>query len=168
VRRLIVSLLSLMLGSELVVKVVNTHDMSRVQYLRDQTKPVKHVSFDPSGSCLAVTSHDGSIYLYSLSSEQPQLLRKLDGIARNLELDAEASSRALWHPDGRAFAIATAANEFQVISKGDWEHQRVFRAGHRGDITAAAWSPNGALLATAGSDRSLLLWDTKTQTILKR
>ncbi|KAI9658072.1 MAG: hypothetical protein M1821_002732 [Bathelium mastoideum] len=155
-------------SEELVVKVVNTSDMTRVLYLRDQTKPVKHVSFDPSGTLLSVTSHDGQIYVYSLSSEQPELTKKLDGLTNSLEPDAESSSRAIWHPDGRAFAIPTPTRDMQVVSKGDWERQRVFRSGHRGDITASAWSPNGALLVTAGSDRSLTLWDTKTQSIIKR
>jgi chromosome transmission fidelity protein 4 len=53
------------------------------------------------------------------------------------------------------------------MSKGDWAMQRSFQNGHTGDITALAWSPNGALLATAGSDRRLVLWETKTQKIIK-
>ena len=95
---------------ELVVKVVNTNDMTRVLYLRDQSKPVKHVSFDPTGTLLSATSHDGQIYIYSLSSEQPELIKKLDGLTTSQEPDAEASTRAVWHPDGRAFAIATPTN----------------------------------------------------------
>lgn len=54
----------------------------------------------------------------------------------------------------------------QVVSKGDWEQQKAFRTGHLGDITAAAWSPNGALLATTGNDRKIMLWETKTQKLL--
>ncbi|KAL9094146.1 MAG: hypothetical protein Q9165_003561 [Trypethelium subeluteriae] len=142
--------------------------MTRVLYLRDQAKSVKHVSFDPSGTLLSVTSHDGYIYVYSLSSEQPELIKKLVGFAGNFEPDAEASSEAVWHPDGQAFAIATPTKDVQIVSKGDWERQRIFRSGHRGDITAIAWSPNGSFLVTAGSDRSLVLWDNKIQSILKK
>jgi len=43
----------------------------------------------------------------------------------------------------------------------------LFSGGHRADISAADWSPNGALLATAGVDNSLVLWETKSQKILK-
>ncbi|KAI9691353.1 MAG: hypothetical protein M1820_009732 [Bogoriella megaspora] len=155
-------------SEELVVKVVNTKDMSQVLYLRDQSKQVKHVSFDTSGTFITVTTHDGAIHVYSLSSMPPQLVRKLDGLAGNFEPDAEACSKAVWHPDGRAFAIATPSRELQIVSKNDWERQRSFRAGHKGEVTACAWSPNGGLLATAGTDRSLVLWDTKTQAIIKR
>ena len=41
-----------------------------------------------------------------------------------------------------------------------------FSNGHTGDVTALAWSPNGAMLATAGKDRKILLWETKTQKVI--
>ena len=93
--------------SELVVKVVNTSDMDRVLYLRDQDKPIKHVAFDYSGSYLALSCSNGSIYIYSMKDQQPQIIKKIDGLTRALENDDEASSKVEWHPDGRTFAAAT-------------------------------------------------------------
>ncbi|EOD42860.1 putative chromosome segregation protein [Neofusicoccum parvum UCRNP2] len=154
-------------SDELVVKVVNTKDTARVIYLREQSRPVKHVSFDVSGSFLAVSCSDGQVYVYSLSSEEPALVKKVDGLIKAVETDAETSSKVLWHPDGRAFAAATPTRDIQVISCSDWERQRAFKSGHTGDITAAAWSPNGGLLATSGHDRKLTIWDTKTQRAIK-
>lgn len=106
--------------------------------------------------------------MYSLEEEEPEMVKKVDDMIKSLEADAESSSRVLWHPDGRAFATPTALRDIQVMSTGDWERQRVFKTGHTTDITAAAWSPNGALLATTSSDLSLNLWDTKTQKLLKK
>ena len=146
---------------------VNTDNMAQVLYLRDQTRPVKHVSFDTSGTTIAVSCTDGVVYMYSMSSEQPQLIKRVDGLIKTLETDAEASALVAWHPDGRAFAAPTATKDFQVVARSDWQRQRVFEGGHRGEITAAAWSPNGALLATAGMDKSLVLWDTRTQKAIK-
>ena len=37
-----------------------------------------------------------------------------------------------------------------------------------GDITALSWSPNGALLVTAATDRKILLWETKTLKVIAR
>ena len=142
--------------------------MTRVLYLRDLPKPTKHLSFHPSGAYLAVSCTDGVIYIYSLSTEEPELVRKVDGVIRSLETDVETSARAVWHPDGRAFAAPTATREIQTISRSDGERQRSFSGGHMGDITALSWSPNGALLASAGTDRKILLWETKTQKILAR
>jgi chromosome transmission fidelity protein 4 len=143
-------------------------DTRQRRTLRDQPRAVKHVSFDKTGKQLAVSCTDGNIYIYSLEEEEPELVKKVDGMIKSLETDAEASSRVLWHPDGRAFATPTALRDMQVMSTGDWERQRVFKTGHSADITAAAWSPNGALLATTSSDLSLSLWDTKTQKLLKK
>ena len=142
--------------------------MTNVLFLREQSKPVKHVTFHPSGSYIAASCADGIIYVYSMTTPTPELVKKVDGIVRSLETALEPSSRAIWHPDGRAFAAATATRDIQVMSRSDWEKQRSFSGGHMGDITALAWSPNGALLATAGTDRKILLWETKTQKIVAR
>jgi len=54
-----------------------------------------------------------------------------------------------------------------VVARSDWTRQKAFTGGHRADISTAAWSHNGALLATAGVDRSLCLWETRSQKLLK-
>ena len=35
--------------------------------------------------------------------------------------------------------------------------------GHNNDVMACAWSPDGALLATASHDTLVLIWDPFTQ-----
>ncbi|KAK2745604.1 hypothetical protein FQN55_006094 [Onygenales sp. PD_40] len=155
-------------SDELVVKIVNVQDMTIVKYLREQSKGVKHVNFDPSGRFIAVSGSDGVIYIYSVDGPQPELVKKIDGIIRRLETDHEATSKAVWHPDGRAFAAVEATRDIAVVSTSDWTKKNVFSGGHNADITALSWSPNGALLATSGADRQILLWDTKTQNILRK
>lgn len=147
---------------------MDTRDMTNVLYLRDHSRPAKHVSFHPSGSYLAISCTDGIIYIYGLTTEEPELVRKVDGVIRSLETEVETSSQAIWHPDGRAFAAPTATRDIQVISRADGARERSFGGGHMGDITSLAWSPNGALLLSAGSDRKILLWETKTQKVLAR
>jgi chromosome transmission fidelity protein 4 len=53
------------------------------------------------------------------------------------------------------------------MSRDDWTMQKVYRGGHNSDVTAAAWSPNGALLVTTDVNRKLVLWDARSQSILK-
>jgi chromosome transmission fidelity protein 4 len=157
----------LTMDSELVVKVVNAKDMTKVIYLREQPRPVKHVTFDKSGSILTASCTDGVVYVYSLSSEQPELIKKVEGLIKSLETEAEASSKAFWYPDGRAFGAATATRDFQVMSRNGWNSEFAFKDGHLSDITAAAWSPNGALLVTTSVDRKMCLWDTRQRKVLK-
>ncbi|ROW17091.1 hypothetical protein VPNG_01030 [Cytospora leucostoma] len=155
-------------SDELTVKIVGTDDTSKIFHLKEHGKPTKHVAFDPQGSLLTLSCTDGVVYVYSMTAEEPELIKKVDGVIGAVDMQDEASSAVAWHPDGRAFAVPTPIRDILVVSKNDWEHQRSFRNGHEGDITAIAWSPNGALLATAAKDKKVLVWQTKDQTVIGR
>ncbi|EGX94193.1 WD40 repeat-like-containing domain [Cordyceps militaris CM01] len=155
-------------SDELTVKIVHTQDTTRVRHLREHARPARHVAFDPQGSTVALSGTDGIVYVYSLTADEPELIRTIDGVIPALDADSTATSRVVWHPDGRAFAVPTATRDIQVLSKNDWEKQRCFADGHLGAVTALAWSPNGALLASAGKDGKLLIWETRTQSVLQR
>ena len=154
--------------SELEVKVVNRHDMERIVILQEHSKPVKHLTYDPTGTYLAASCTDGIIYIYSMKSDEPTLFRTIDGIIRRLETDADATSRCVWHPDGRAFACATATRDIAIVSVEDGAQQRPFLNGHMADITSIAWSPNGALLASSSTDDMLVIWESNTQKVIKK
>lgn len=155
-------------SDELSVKIVNTQDIQQVKNLSEHNRPARHVSFDPSGRVAIVSATDGVLYIYSLTTDEPELIRKVDGVIGAVDGESLVSTQAVWHPDGRAFAVPTPTRDIQVISKNDWEKQRRFANGHLADITALAWSPNGALLASAGKDGKLLIWETKTQSVVQR
>uniref|UniRef100_A0A0D2Y935 WDHD1 first WD40 domain-containing protein n=1 Tax=Fusarium oxysporum (strain Fo5176) TaxID=660025 RepID=A0A0D2Y935_FUSOF len=155
-------------SDELSVKIVNTKDITQVKHLREHARAVRNVSFDPQGRLVALSGTDGIVYVYSLTAEEPELIRKVDGIIGAIDGDSETSTRVAWHPDGRAFAVPTPVRDIQIISKNDWEKQRTFANGHLADITAIAWSPNGAMLASASKDGKVLIWETKTQSVIAR
>ncbi len=96
-----------MASDELTVKLVDTSDITSVRTLRDHGRPTKHLAFDSKGSLLTLSCTDGVVYIYSLTSEQPELIQKVDGIIGRLETDSETSAQIAWHPDGRAFALNT-------------------------------------------------------------
>lgn len=155
-------------SDETTVKVVSLEDNRKIVSLRAQSNSTKHVSFHPSGSYLAVSGTDGAVYVYSLSSEEPTLVKKVDGVIRALSGESEVSSKVAWHPDGRAFLAPTATRDLVLVDRTDWAPGRVFTGGHNGDITDFAWSPNGAFLASAGTDGKLVIWDSKTQTVVAK
>ncbi|KAI1175712.1 minichromosome loss protein [Nemania sp. FL0916] len=158
-------------SDELTVKLVRTNDNSKLRHLREHNRPTKHLAFDTKGETVSLACTDGIVYIYSLGqddTEDPELIRRVDGVIGALETESDISTKIAWHPDGRAFAVPTPTRDIQVVSKNDWENQRVFSNGHTGEITALAWSPNGAMLASAGKDKKILIWDTKTQAVLSR
>jgi chromosome transmission fidelity protein 4 len=83
--------------------------MNQVLTLRDQPDSVKHLTFDRSGTILTASCKNGTIYVYSLSSEEPRLLKSIDGLIKSLETDSESSSRVAWHPTGAAFGAPTSS-----------------------------------------------------------
>ena len=158
------------LNSEVELKLINRRNTEQTITLNEHPKPIKHLSTSPDGKYLAASCTNGILYIYDVSNlpEPPTLFRSVEGVSRQLETSDIASSKCVWHPDGRAFACATASREIQVISIADGAFQRVFKDGHSGDITALAWSPNGALLASAATDDYLVIWDTRTQKVLRK
>jgi chromosome transmission fidelity protein 4 len=142
--------------------------MEQIIVLREHPKPIKHLTYDPTGKYLAASCTDGIIYIYNVQTEEPMIYRTIDGVIRRLETDADATSRCVWHPDGRAFACATATRDIAVVSVEDGAQQRPFSNGHMADITSMAWSPNGALLASSSADDMLVIWETKTQKVIKK
>lgn len=155
-------------SDETTVKVVSLEDNRKVVTLRAQSNSAKHVSFHPSGSYLAVSATDGAVYVYSLSSEEPTLVKKVDGVIKALSGESEASSKVAWHPDGRAFLAPTGTRDLVLVDRTNWASGRTFAGGHTGEITDFAWSPNGAFLASAGTDGKLVIWESKTQTIVTK
>ncbi|KAI1381534.1 WD40 repeat-like protein [Hypoxylon crocopeplum] len=155
-------------SDELTVKLVQTDDNGKIRHLKEHNKPTKHLAFDTKGTTVTLACTDGIVYVYSLTSDEPELIKKVDGVIGALDTESDVSSKTEWHPDGRAFAVPTPTRDIQVISQNDWEKQRAFANGHNGDITALTWSPNGALLASAGKDKKILLWETKTQSVIAR
>lgn len=103
-----------------------------------------------------------------MDSEEPSLFRTIDGIIRRLDVEDEGTSECVWHPDGRVFACATVTRDITTVSIKDGAQQRSFSGGHMTDILSLAWSANGALFASSSRDGSLVLWETKTQSMIRR
>ncbi|KAK9323645.1 WD40-repeat-containing domain protein [Lipomyces orientalis] len=155
-------------GDETTVKLINTTDITRIITLPAHRQGVKHVSFHPNGALLATSSIDGAIRVFSISSEEPELVKMIEGLTPSVESSQETSTKVAWHPDGRAFATQNKTRDIITVSRATWNIERSFASGHMGPINDFAWSPNGAYLATAGSDGKILVWDTQTQNIVEK
>jgi hypothetical protein len=89
--------------------------------------------------------------------------------------DDTARAALLVEADRQRELAARKADEAAALQKGlgldlveDDSGADGLRAAHRGAVTCVAFSPDGAVLATGGDDRSIALWDTATGKLLHR
>lgn len=76
---------------------------------------------------------------------------------------------AAFSPDGKLFCIGHRVEQSDVpisLWESDGPRHIADLRGHRGDVTEVAFSPDGQLLATTGSDSTLRVWKVSDQTEL--
>jgi WD40 repeat protein/MinD-like ATPase involved in chromosome partitioning or flagellar assembly len=118
------------------------------QVLDGHTRMVTGVSFSPDGRLLASGSWDKSIRIWDAATGEA--VRTLEGHNGDV-------TGLVWLSVNRLVSIAQdhTAIVWDAIN-GEMIHTL---KGHTGEVNAIAASPDGALIATAGWDKSVRLWD---------
>ena len=155
-------------SDEVEVKLVNRHDIEQIHVLRSHPKPIKHLSYDPTGTWLAASCTDGKIYMYNVEGEEPKFAKAIDGVIQRLETADDATSKCFWHPAGQVFACATASRELVIVSAESGTIQKRFAGLHNSPITSIAWTANARILTSSALDGSLIVWDAKTQQVIQQ
>mmetsp|Transcript_22388 Transcript_22388/g.43893 ORF Transcript_22388/g.43893 Transcript_22388/m.43893 type:complete len:506 (-) Transcript_22388:218-1735(-) len=122
--------------------------------LKLHAKAVVSARLHPSNRVLLTAGGDSFWTVTSLESGNSEL--------KNAEDDD--LSCALWHPDGRLFAVAGSAGKISLYNAiaDPGKGPVVEPMDHGAPITKLAFSENGYLLASSGEDGQVRIWDLRT------
>jgi WD40 repeat protein len=155
-------------SSDNTVKLWDVKTWEELYTLTWHAGPVTSLAFSPDGTMLVSVSQDRTVKLWDTKTGQ--------GIRKIGEL-ADSVWTVAFSPDAKLIAFASSISPLNVSECGtigncpDGEirlfdvraGQEIYRlVGHRGWVTALAFSPDSKLLASGGwADWSVKIWDVK-------
>lgn len=130
------------------------------QTLTGHTGLVWMVAFTPDSQTVISTSNDHAVRLWDITGQPQRVLTGHTNTVRGLAVSPLLA-------DGR-FTFATSDDD-KVIHIWDGQSGELLHRlyGHRGAIHALAYSPDGAILASASERGGIRLWDVQTGAALQ-
>ena len=154
-------------GRDGTVRVWDTATGQAKATLDDNSGPLDGASLAADGSLYATIGDDGIVRIWDLVTGQ--VLTRIgpgEGTKHVVALSADGSLVAAG--DGPNIQVWGArTGEVMVQLEGYWEDPEAKKnwVGHKKEVTALAFSPDGKILASGAADATCLFWDLETHEV---
>lgn len=135
----------------------------------EHTATVRAVAWSPDGSlCVASGGDDRTLWVWEFELARRTYRwfpghREAHSSAQGFGVAHEIHALA-WSPTGR-YLLAGGEPVLRVFTRSG-ETQRLFQAAHQTPVRAVAWSPDGQLVASAGYDNAIYIWQAASGALL--
>jgi WD40 repeat protein len=144
-------------GNDSTVRLWDIATGKEIRQFTGHTNTVWSVAFSPDGKALITSSLDGTVRLWDVETgKETRIFSNTSGVG------------AVFSPDGKYILFTSDAPQLYDLSSQQVVQKFV---GHTIDannlVTAVAFSPDGKYLLTAGTDKTVRLWDAATGDVLR-
>ncbi len=154
-------------GRDRAIKYV---DLANQQFIDDVNNPLESIvgfARHPKENLIAYGGDLGTPRLYKISDNQARTAGRIDtNLVTTWERQPGPASAIAFSPDGNQIAIGSVG-EVRVYGVKDPKHLQTL-SGHAGPIFAIAYRPDGAVIATAGFDGRVRLFEAKSGKLIKQ
>ncbi|GAA5823351.1 hypothetical protein JCM3770_002368, partial [Rhodotorula araucariae] len=157
-------------SDEVIAKVIDVKDTTKVQILTGHSRSIREASWSPDGQFVTTSSVDGTIRVWQLDGgTEPTCIQVIDGLITAEDADSEYSVEVIWHPAGKFFVVPSRDNGIAIVSRETWQKTGSFSSKDgSGRVSSLAFSANGLYLASSSLSGDLLVWSVKDRSIVSR
>ena len=135
------------------LRIWNVSDWSEAKTIKAHPGHVGAVEWSPDGRRIASTSGDSTARIWDVASGQP--------LGEPLAHESDSVRGGVWRPDGKMVATTCYPGDtiflWHVDGSGRLPPKELI--GHSG-VNCLCWNSTGSLIASAGLDGSVRIWDT--------